>query len=139
MRHKLILWIGCIYMVLIGGCVSKAQFDTVNNDYRTAQEQLAEREKRDAELHRALEDLKKETDQCRHNQDALQKHQDALKKQVDKMRDENNQLALKLEALNQTIKNKEKVISLQKSVIRMFDDSDQTLHNSIIEQSGLQD
>jgi hypothetical protein len=30
---------------------------------------------------------------------------------------------------------KEKVISLQKTVIRMFDDSDQTLQTSIQEQS----
>ena len=139
MRYKLILWIGCIYMVLIGGCVSKAQLDTANTDYRTAQEQLAEREKKDAELHRALEDSKKATDQCRRNQDALKKRQAALKKEIDKVRDENNQLALKIDALNQTIKKKENVISLQKSVIRMFDDSNQTLQNSIQEQSALQD
>jgi len=138
-RYKLILWIGCIYMVFIGGCASKAQLDAVNNDYRTAQEQLAEREKKDAELHRALGDSKKATDKCRRNQDALKKQQHALKKEIDKIRDENNQLAMKIDALNQTVKQKEKVISLQKSVIRMFDDKDQTLQKSIREQSGSQD
>ena len=52
------------------------------------------------------------------------------------MRDTNNLLSLKIDDLNQTIMKKENVISLQKTVIRMFDDSDQTLQNSIQEQSG---
>lgn len=128
MRYKLILSIACIYMVFIGGCVSKAQLDTVSTDYRIAQEQLADREKRHAELQRALEDSKKEIDQCLLDQDAL-------KKQIDTLRDTNNLLSLKIDTLNQTITKKEKVISLQKTVIRMFDDSDQTLQNSIQEQS----
>jgi hypothetical protein len=115
-------------MVFIGGCVSKAQLDTVSTDYRIAQEQLAEREKRDAELQRALEDSKKETDQCLLDQDAQ-------KKQIDTIRYTNILLSLKIDALNQTIMKKEKVISLQKTVIRMFDDSDQTLQTSIQEQS----
>jgi hypothetical protein len=128
-RYKLILSIACIYMVFIGGCVSKAQLDTVSTDYRIAQVQLADREKRDAELQRALEDSKKESDQCLLDQDAQ-------KKQIDTMRDTNNLLSLKIDALNQTIMKKEKVISLQKTVIRMFDDSDQTLQTSIQEQSN---
>jgi outer membrane murein-binding lipoprotein Lpp len=127
-RYKLILSIACIYMVFIGGCVSKAQLDTVSTDYRIAQEQLADREKRDAELQRALEDSKKESDQCLLDQDAQ-------KKQIDTMRDTNNLLSLKIDALNQTIMKKEKVISLQKTVIRMFDDPDKTLQTSIQEQS----
>ena len=142
-RYKLILPIACIYMVFIGGCVSKAQLDTVNTDYRIAQEQLAEREKRGAELQRVLEDSEKEIDQCLLDQDALikqqnalMKQQNALKKQIDTMRDTNNLLSLKIDALNQTITQKENVISLQKTVIRMFDDSDQTLQTSIKEQSG---
>jgi len=127
-RYKLILSIACIYMVFIGGCVSKAQLDTVSTDYRIAQEQLADREKRDAELQRALEDSKKEIDQCLLDQDAQ-------KKQIDTMRDTNNLLSLKIDALNQTIMKKEKVISLQKTVIRLFDDPDKTLQTSIQEQS----
>ncbi|UCD66777.1 MAG: hypothetical protein JSW69_03925 [Deltaproteobacteria bacterium] len=102
--------------------------DTVSTDYRIAQEQLADREKRGAELQLALEDSKKEIDQCILDQDAL-------KKQIDTLRDTNNLLSLKIDTLNQTITKKEKVISLQKTVIRMFDDSDQTLQNSIQEQS----
>ena len=128
-QYKLILSIACIYMVFIGGCVSKAQLDTVSTDYRIAQEQLADREKRDAELQRALEDSKKETDQCLLDQDAQ-------KKQIDTIRYTNILLSLKIDALNQTIMKKEKVISLQKTVIRMFDDSDQTLQTSIQEQSN---
>jgi len=128
-QYKLILSIACIYLVFIGGCVSKTQFDTVNTDYRIVQEQLVEKEKRGAELQRALEDSKKEIDQCLLDQDAL-------KKQIDTMRDTNNLLSLKIDDLNQTIMKKENVISLQKTVIRMFDDSDQTLQNSIQEQSG---
>jgi len=128
-RYKLILSIACIYMVFIGGCVSKALFDTVNTDYRIAQERLVEKEKRGAELQRALEDSKKEIDQCLLDQDSL-------KKQIDTMRDTNNLLSLKIDALNQKIIKKENVISLQKTVIRMFDDSDQTLQTSIQEQSG---
>ena len=128
-RYKLILSITCIYMVFIGGCVSKAQFDTVNTDYRNAQERLVEKEKRGAELQRALEDSKKEIDQCLLGQDSL-------KKQIDTIHDTNNLLSLKIDALNQTIIKKENVISLQKTVIRMFDDSEQTLQTSIQEQSG---
>jgi chromosome segregation ATPase len=116
-------------MVFIGGCISKAQLDTLSTDYRIAQEQLAEREKRGAELQRALENSKKEFDQCLLDQDAL-------KKQIDTMRDTNNLLSLNIDALNQTIMKKENVISLQKTIIRMFDDSDQTLQTSIQEQSG---
>jgi chromosome segregation ATPase len=115
-------------MVSIGGCVSMAQLDTVNTNYRIAQEQLADSEKRGAELQRVLEDSKKEIDQC------LLDH-DALKKQIDTMRDTNNLLSLKIDALNQTIMKKEKVISLQKTVIRLFDDPDKTLQTSIQEQS----
>ena len=128
MRYKLILSIACIYMVFIGGCVSMAQLDTVNTNYRIAQEQLADSEKRGAELQRVLEDSKKEIDQCLLDQDAL-------KKQIDTMRDTNNLLSLKIDALNQTIMKKEKVISLQKTVIRLFDDPDKTLQTSIQEQS----
>ena len=51
------------------------------------------------------------------------------------MRDTNNLLSLKIDALNQTIMKKEKVISLQKTVIRLFDDPDKTLQTSIQEQS----
>jgi len=127
-RYKLILSIACIYMVFIGGCVSMAQLDTVNTNYRIAQEQLADSEKRGAELQRVLEDSKKEIDQCLLDQDAL-------KKQIDTMRDTNNLLSLKIDALNQTIMKKEKVISLQKTVIRLFDDPDKTLQTSIQEQS----
>ena len=127
-RYKLILSIACICMVFTGGCVSKAQLDTVSTDYRIAQEQLSDREKRGAELQRALESTKKEIDQCLLDQDAL-------KKQIDTLRDTNNLLSLKIDTLNQTITKKEKVISLQKTVIRMFDDSDQTLQNSVQEQS----
>jgi len=127
-RYKLILSIACIYMVFIGGCVSMAQLDIVNTNYRIAQEQLADSEKRGAELQRVLEDSKKEIDQCLLDQDAL-------KKQIDTMRDTNNLLSLKIDALNQTIIKKEKVISLQKTVIRLFDDPDKTLQTSIQEQS----
>ena len=127
-RYKLIFPIACIYMVFIGGCVSKAQFDTVNTDYQIAQERLIEKEKRGSELQRALEDSKKEIDQCLLDQDSL-------KKQIDTMHDTNNLLSLKVDELNQTIIKKEHIISLQKTVIRMFDDSDQTLQTSIQEQS----
>lgn len=136
MRYKLILAIACIYMLFIGGCVSKAQLDTLNADYRIAREQLAERERMGAELQRLLEDSKKQIDQCVLDRDALKKQEAALKKQVGVVSDANNQLSLKIDALNQTIMKKENVISLQKTVIRMFDDSEQTLQTSIQEQSG---
>ncbi len=83
-------------MLLMGGCVSKAQFDTVNNDYLIAQ-------KSQGELQRALEESKKEIDQCRA---------------------ENSQLT--------------RQIAIQMSVIRLFDDGDQTLQTSIQEQISSQ-
>ena len=83
-------------MLLMGGCVSKDQFDTVNNDYLIAQ-------KSQGELQRALEESKKEIDQCRA---------------------ENSQL--------------NRQIAIQMSVIRLFDDGDQTLQTSIQEQISSQ-
>ncbi len=118
MRSRLIAWIGCILLALCFGCVSKAQFTAVNSDYQLAQQQISKDGKK-------LEESEKEIDLCR--------------KDRTKLHNENSLLSQKVETLNQSIKKKEIVISLQETVIRLFDDSQQTLQASIKEQIAAQE
>ena len=60
------------------------------------------------------------------------------KTQFDLCRDENNQLSQQIEVLNQTIKKQEAVISLQKTIVRLFDDPNHTLQANIKEQIASQ-
>jgi len=117
MRCRLIMWAGCIFLVFLVGCVSKAQFKAVSNDYNLAQH--------------ALQKSEKAKDQCLKDKTELQD-------QIENCHNENSLLSQKIEALSQTIKGKETVISLQETVIRLFDDSKQTLQTSIKEQISAQ-
>lgn len=100
------------------GCVSKAQFDAVNYDYQIAQT--------------ALEESTQSSDQCKRDKRALQK-------QVETNNDEIRMLSQRIETQNQTVRKKESVIALQRTFIRLFDDSKQTLQTSIDEQIAAQE
>ena len=129
MYYRYLLMVGIVVcMASLGGCVSKARFEAVSNDYRMIQEKISE-ERDDLKL--VLEESKKNCNQCRQDQVVLNK-------QIDMMRDETNLYAKKIEELDKTVNNKETVISLQDTVIRLFDDSKQTLQKSIQEQIASQ-
>jgi chemotaxis protein MotB len=117
-RCRFIIWIGCILLALFLGCVSKTQFKAVNNDYQLAQQKISKGGKK-------LEESEKEIDLCR--------------KDLTKLQNQNMLLSQKIEPLSQSIKKKDSVISLQETVIRLFDDSKQTLQTSIKEQIAAQE
>ncbi len=117
MRYRLLMWAGCVFVAFFAGCVSKAQFNAVRNDYNLSQQ--------------ALQTSEKAKDQC-------QKDKTELQGQIETIRDENDLLSQKIDELGQTIKGKETVISLQETIIRLFDDSEQTLQTSIKEQIAAQ-
>ncbi len=62
----------------------------------------------------------------------------ALNSQKENNQIEKQSLVEQIERLNQTIQEKETIISVQETVIRLFDDSEQTLQNSIQNQLAAQ-
>ena len=114
MRSRpIVSWAGCVMMAVLTGCVSKAQLETVSNDYH------------DAQL--ALEQSQAAADQCR-------KDKTELLDQIEYNKSEIGRLSQRVETSDQIIKENEFVISLQSTFIRLFDDSKQTLQTSINEQ-----
>jgi chemotaxis protein MotB len=106
------------------GCAAKAPFFTAGNNYRNTQEQLSKSEMKCGELQRTLELSGREQAQ--------------LQLKTNQLHDENNFLYQKVKELKQTIRKKEIVISLQETVIRLFDDENQTLQKNIQEQIAAQ-
>ncbi len=131
MRNKNKIWLVCLCVLSIGGCVSKSRFNSVSNDYRDAQCQVAAGEKERSELLQTIALTEKAHQEC------LDVQKD-LKGQLDNIDTENNALLQKIQVLDQTVKNNETVISIQETVIRLFDDSKQTLQTSIKEQIASQ-
>ena len=69
---------------------------------------------------------------------AIKQCNKTLNSQIKKNQTEKKSLAGKIEKLNQTLKEKETIISIQETVIRLFDDSEQTLQSSIQAQLAIQ-
>lgn len=113
MRNRLTMWLACFLLAFLSACVSKARFETVTNDYQLSQQ--------------ALQKSEAEKEQCR--QDNVE-----LLNQIEVSRNENADLAANSDTLNQTIKEKDKIISLQSTFIRLFDDSKKTIQTSIKDQ-----
>lgn len=113
MSKRLVLLAGCFLMVCHLGCMTKSQTKAVNDDYLILQQQL-----------KVANAAKK---QCR-------KKQDALQEKVTALRAENRVLNKRNKALEKKIKDKEAILAIHETVIRLFDDSKQTLQNSIREQ-----
>lgn len=57
-----------------------------------------------------------------------------LNSQIAKNQHEKQALVEQIEKLNRNLEQKEKIISVQETVIRLFDDSEQTLQNTIQDQ-----
>lgn len=117
MRYRLTMWAGCIFVAFLSGCVSQTQFDSVRNDYNLSQS--------------ALQTSEKAKDQCQRDKTDLQD-------QLENSRNENSLLSQKISTIDQTIREKETIISLQETAIRLFDDSQQTLQTNIKEQAAAQ-
>lgn len=113
----MMMWAVYITVGFLSGCVSKTQFETVSNDYQAAQ--------------RALETSRAAEVQCR-------KDKTELSDQIQYNRNEIALLSQRVETSNQEIGEKESVISIQNTFIRLFDDSKQTLQTSINEQIAAQ-
>ena len=103
MHCKLIMWANCLLLVFLSGCVSKIEFDAVTNEYRLARKEMSGNEEKIKNFEQKLQEMKEE------------------KAKLD------NQM----KTLRKTIREKEIVISLQGKIIKLLDDSNQTLQKSI--------
>ena len=110
MHCKLNMWVSCLLLVFLSGCVSKIEFDTVTNEYRLARKQMSVNE----------EKIKK------------------LEQQLQEMKGEKTKLDDQMKTLRKIIREKETVISVQGKVIKLLDDSNQTLQKSIEAQIAAQ-
>lgn len=131
MQRRIILGIGCVFLLFLSGCVSTSRYIDISNDYQRTHRQLLASKQKIAELNLALEKMQKETDQCRQTMSRLQSEN---KKNNTEMK----LYAQKIESLKQTVEKQAAVISLQNTVIRLFDDSKQTIQNSLKEQMEAQ-
>lgn len=105
-------WAGCLLLSFLFGCapkieyVPKTEYDAIADQYRLVQEQMSINKERTKKL----------------------------EQQLYEMRQEKARLDDQMKTLKKTIREKETVISLQGKVIKLLDDSDQTLQKSIEEQ-----
>lgn len=111
-RQKLVPYACCIAFLFIGGCSSKAQYEKVSADYLIAQEQNKQ----------LIEGCASKTLYEQVSANYLIDHE------------QNKQLIKQIKNLNQKIKEQEAVISLQMTVVRLFDDQKQTLQSNIKKQ-----
>jgi len=106
MRRHIFLRTNFILLFFLFGCALKPQFKTANNDRLSAQQQLSE---------------------CRRDRNQLEE-------EIKKIDTEKQFISQLIESQKQTIQKQKAVLSLQNTVIRLFDDSEQTLQNNIKEQ-----
>ena len=94
-----------IYLLLIplSGCVSKIEFDEINENYLIAQKQIDTNKKKNKKIGRQLQTIKREK----------------------------VELSKRIKSLQDTIEEKEIIISIQGRVIKFLDDPNQTLQKSI--------
>lgn len=121
---RLSVWaIGCCCLALVfSGCFFRSRVDDAGNSAR-----LSDEYRQIEELNHALETSRLEADQCRQDHDRLSNE---IKKIDAEVRIKRGQI----DSLNQTIDKQAAVISIQNTMIRLFDDSQQTLQTSIQDQ-----
>ena len=114
MKYKLtIIWMVCMVLGCISGCVSKAQFESTNDEYKRGQ--------------LALQETSRALDRCEQDKKALKVQSEADRSEISRM-------SQRIDSQAQANKEKDAIIALQQSFIRLFDDSQQTLQTSINEQ-----
>lgn len=127
MRCNIFLRIHFILLFFLFGCFPKPQVIPVNNDLLFTQKELSDSEKKIQDLNFALEESKGKTEECL-------KAAARLKDEILKNDTEKELKSQLIESQIETIQKQTAVISLQNTVIRLFDDSEQTLQNNIKEQ-----
>ena len=114
MKCKLtMIWMVCMVLGYLSGCVSKAQLESVNEDYQSVQ--------------LALQETTRALDRCEQDKKALNARSEADRNEISRM-------SQRIHSQDQATKEKDAIIALQQSFIRLFDDSKQTLQTSIDEQ-----
>lgn len=114
MKYKLAgIWMVCMVLGYLSGCVSKAQLESASNEHERTQ--------------LALQETSQALDRCEQDKKALQAQNEADRSEIRRM-------SQRIDEQNQAAKNKDAIIALQQSFIRLFDDSKQTLQTSINEQ-----
>lgn len=108
------------FMLSLGGCITAPAFlSSVNQELTAKEQQLKCQEK--------CRDLGKVVVVTRHDYAELQQ-----------ARKDNSFLYRKIEAFNRTIEKQNTVLSLQETVIRLFDDSNRSMQKNIEEQIAAQ-
>ncbi len=141
MHRKLNIWAMCLFLVFLSGCASKGKFDTVSNDYRHAQEQMSTQEKKIQELIQELQEAEEEKKKLNDQIKTMSTHEIKIKELSQVLQDaeeKKKKLEDQIKTLGKTIQEKETVISIQGKVIKLLDDSEQTLQKSIEAQIAAQ-
>lgn len=111
MHCKLKMWASCLLLsIFLSACASKVDLEAITNDYNLAKKQMSVNE----------EKIKN------------------LEQQLQEMKEEKTKLDDQMKTLEKIIREKETVISLQGKVIKLLDDSNQTLQKSIEAQIAAQ-
>lgn len=111
MSCKLNMLASCLLLsIFLSACAPKVDFEAITNDYSLAKKQLSVNEEKSKKLEQQLQE----------------------------MEEEKAKLNDQMKTLRKTIRKKETVISIQGKVIKLLDDSDQTLQKSIEEQIAAQ-
>lgn len=119
-RYRM-LAVGCSVALLLGGCAFSGGEDGARILRPSGKGSKID------ELTNALAESRSESDQWRQTYEQL-------KQEIEKIDTEVQVKRSQIESLNQTIDKQAVVISLQNSIIRLFDDSQGTLQESIREQ-----
>jgi len=124
MNYKFNIWASCLLLLFLSGCVSKMEFDAVTHEYRLSQQQITNDKEKIKELEKQIQEIKAE--------------KITLKDQTQEMKIEKVNLEDQLKTLRKAIQEKETIISVQGKVIKLLDDSAQTLQKSIEAQIAAQ-
>ena len=107
------------------GCVSKNKYDALNQSYAQSQQQLVQSAQE-------IQMLKQDRDNLSMELKELQvRHKDVIKV--------NQQLYAGVQALNSELEKKKSVIQIQQEVIRLLDDTKQTIESSLKDQIEAED
>jgi chemotaxis protein MotB len=128
MGRFMLFFSSCFCLVsLFSGCVHTSG---PGDDGGAAQPQavvISDQDRKTDELARDLDEARSDANQCREDLERLDDKFETINAEVQLNRRQ-------IDALNQAIEKQATVISLQNSIIRLFDDSQQTLQNKLQEQ-----
>jgi chemotaxis protein MotB len=127
MKWYMMLIAGCCVALLFAGCVLTSDIGGPDNDALSSDWMASEEDRTIADLNHALDASRLEVARCR-------KESARLEGEIEKIDDRARIMGVQVDSLNQTIEKQAAIISLQKTIIRLFDDSQQTLQASIQEQ-----